>query len=249
MGWCAVVASRPAARGRLFPTKDDDLLRAAAKRGRDLEGAVFEVLSDEAPHPDGLAVQGATAAGPSAPAVPVAAVPAGEARLVPTAFVTTGSCSYGVCFDVAAKDRPVTITALHTASSPGLNWGQGGKIRAKVFTTQGSSRGKELQPGLWTQVGNEDAIQLPLVSWVDADNPEYGRIELNSPVAIAPGETFGFLVHTSDLYGLVTSQGAGAGGSMEMWDEEEMGGAFRVRPCPPAPHPRCIPRSQRADTL
>ena len=35
-----------------------------------------------------------------------------------TAYVTTGSCAYGVCFDVAAKDQPVTVTKLYTASSP-----------------------------------------------------------------------------------------------------------------------------------
>ncbi|KAJ1488945.1 hypothetical protein T484DRAFT_1781725, partial [Baffinella frigidus] len=147
---------------------------------------------------------------------------------VTTAYVTTGSCAYGVCFDVAAKDQPVTVTGLYTASSPGLNWGQGGKVRIKIFATKGTSRGKELRKGAWTQVGNDDTATLPMVSWLDGDKAEYGRVDLQSPVLVPAGETYGFLVHTSDLYGLVTSTGAGAGGSMEMWDEDEMGGAFRV---------------------
>ena len=44
-------------------------------------------------------------------------------RLV-TQFVTTGACGFGHCFDIKTGDKPVTITNLFSASSPGLNWGQ-----------------------------------------------------------------------------------------------------------------------------
>ena len=44
-------------------------------------------------------------------------------RLV-TQFVTTGACGFGHCFDIKTRDKPVTITKLFSASSPGLNWGQ-----------------------------------------------------------------------------------------------------------------------------
>ena len=89
--------------------------------------------------------------------------------------------SYGMCIDVSAKQHAVTISSIKTASSPGLNWGQGGKIRCKVFVTEGGSRGKELDESKWTLVGEDMELVLPLVSWVDA-NPEYADVPLQQPV-------------------------------------------------------------------
>ena len=61
-----------------------------------------------------------------------------------------------------------------------------------------------------------------LVSVTNVDYETFVKSNLSHTFnrgAVCGGASAGFLVHTSDLYGLVTSTGAGAGGSMEMWDE------------------------------
>lgn len=151
----------------------------------------------------------------------------GAVKAITTFPVTTGACSFGLCFDITAKDKPVTITGLKSASSPGLNWGKGGEIRMQIFTTKASSRGRELSPELWTKVGQADAIRLPLVSWVDTQ-PEYGELPLSSAVTVPAGQRYGFLVHTSDLYGIVHSVGVGAGGEMDFIEDDDGPQPFRA---------------------
>jgi len=165
---------------------------------------------------------------PAAPAsAPLPPVSGASKRLV-TQFVTTGACGFGHCFDIKTGDKPVTITNLFSASSPGLNWGQGMAIKCTVYTTREHrrSRGVELDPTAWRVVGKTDSVQLPLVSWADGDQAQYGELPLDEPVTIPANSVHGFLVHTNDLYGLVQSVGVGQGGEMDLWGE---GGADEVQ--------------------
>ena len=155
-------------------------------------------------------------ASPAAAARPAAAVGGGAFTLT-TPPVTTGQCSFGLCFDITAKELPVTITGLRTAASPGLNWGQGQPLKVSVFATNElwTGRGLELDASQWQRFGYDPQCTLPMVSWADA-SPDYGRVPLDEPVTIPAGKTRGFLIHTSDLYGLVNSVGMGAGGCDEL---------------------------------
>lgn len=206
---------------QLFPSHSAAALAEAARRAADLEGAVFEVLSAARPRDDPPSAQ-ADAAPALAPPPPPAA--AGERRAYTTAGVSTGACSFGLCFDVAAKGRAVRVTGLRTASSPGLNWGQGQPLRVAVYATRAarSGRGAELDSGEWRRVGGGAAVSLPMVSWADRA-PEYGAVPLDEPVEVPAGGTRGLLVHTNDLYGLVTGVAGGAGGTDEALGNDDDG--------------------------
>jgi hypothetical protein len=210
---------------QLFPTHDAGVLADAAARAVDLEAAVFEVLSAERPRDPAAPA----APAPAAPGPRAATAAAGEALSFTTEPVTTGACSFGLCFDIAARDRPLLITGLRTASSPGLNWGQGQPLRVAVFATAAprSARGAELDAGLWRRVGGGAGVTLPMVSWADRE-PAYGPLPLEEGVEIPAGGTRGFLVHTNDLYGVVTGVGGGAGGS-----DEALGDGEDVEPLRP----------------
>ncbi|EKX35206.1 hypothetical protein GUITHDRAFT_155561 [Guillardia theta CCMP2712] len=219
--------------GNLFPSYSPASIAAAAAAAADLEAAVFHLLSSVPPSVEDdeqvpleifeeASLAGSTSVSSSPPARaasrPLASAAAGSLKTPP---VTTGACGFGLWFDVKTKDQPIVITGLRSASSPGLNWGQGQAVRMKVLTTSGTGRGKELNPSAWELVGEEE-VSLPMVSWADT-NPEYGSLPLQQPLRIPPNSVRSFLLHTNDLYGLVQSVGAGAGGTMEFWDEDEDG--------------------------
>ncbi len=210
---------------QLFPSYDAAMLADAARRTPDLEAAVYEILSAE--RPLASAAPAASAAAAAADPVPAPVNDpnvAGERRELTTAGVTTGACSFGLCFDVAAKDRPIRITGLRTASSPGLNWGQGQPLRVSIYATVAarSARGAELDGGEWQRVGGGGGVSLPMVSWAD-QTPEYGPLPLDEPVVVPAGGTRGLLVHTNDLYGLVTGVAGGAGGTDEVMGNNDDG--------------------------
>lgn len=226
---------------KLFPTKStrELTMAAAAAAGPGLEDAVFQVLSLEGPGgsdvgdidgdvdsalssiQQGYDPLAAAAPYPGAAKRAPDAVVAGEQQRLVTQFVTTGACGFGHCFDIKTGDKPVTVTNLFSASSPGLNWGQGMAVRMKIYTTkqQRRSRGVELDPTAWRLVGQSDTVTLPMVSWADGDQAQYGELPMNEPVTIPANSVQGFLVHSSDLYGLVQSVGVGGGGEMDVWGE------------------------------
>jgi len=232
---------------KLFPNKArrDLQVAAASAAGPLLEDAVFQVLSLEGPAAADLdmdspqvdsaidAIQSGYNAN-KAKAYPGAqqrvqdVAVTGTAQRLETQFVTTGACGFGHCFDIKTADKAVTVTSLYSASSPGLNWGQGMAIKAKIYATkqQRRSRGVELDPTAWRLVGQNDKIELPMVSWADGENAVYGELPLGEPVTIPANSVQGFMVHTNDLYGLVQSVGVGGGGEMETWGA---GGADEVQ--------------------
>ena len=225
---------------KLFPNKSarDLTMAAAAAAGPLLEDAVFQVLSLEGP-PANMDREAAGTdsqirniqtgySGDSSPGAERAAATAtllapvtGEARRMTTPFVTTGACGFGLCFDVRTKDKAVTISKLFSASSPGLNWGQGMAIKMSIYVTKDlrRSRGVELDPPAWRLVGKSNSVELPMVSWADGENAQYGELPLQEPITIPANSVMGFMLHSNDLYGLVQSVGVGGGGEMDVWGE------------------------------
>ena len=225
---------------KLFPTKSarDLTMAAAAAAGPLLEDAVFQVLSLEGPPTNidreaagtdsqirniqtGYSGDSSPAAEPAAATATLLAPVTGQARRMTTPFVTTGACGFGLCFDVRTKDKAVTISKLFSASSPGLNWGQGMAIKMSIYVTKDlrRSRGVELDPPSWRLVGKSDSVELPMVSWADGENAQYGELPLQEQITIPANSVMGFMLHSNDLYGLVQSVGVGGGGEMDVWGE------------------------------
>ena len=177
------------------------MLKDAAQGQTELEDAVYNVITNTARQEEEDALEAGRMAAPTA-------VSSDGSCVLTTPSVTTGACCFGLAMDIEAKSQPVTITSIKTASSPGLNWGKGGPVRMKVFVTEGGSRGKELDATQWTLIGEDKELTLPAVSWADTE-PQYAAVPLSQPIRIEAGCKAGFVLHSSDLYGLVMTVGSG----------------------------------------
>ena len=115
----------------------------------------------------------------------------------------TGNCWHGLYFDIHAKDKPITVTAIRTASSPeGSAPIREDKMNMFVYSCDGSTVGQELVQEVWTQCGEEMGIQLPVVGYGDSE-PFYGSVPLDKPLEIKAGGTVGVCLFTSSWRGVV----------------------------------------------
>lgn len=115
----------------------------------------------------------------------------------------TGNCWHGLYFDIHAKDKPITVTAVRTASSPeGSAPIREDKMNLWVYTCEGSMVGQELSQEAWTLRGEELGIQLPVVSYGESE-PFYGAVPLNDPLEIKAGGTVGVCLFASSWRGVV----------------------------------------------
>ena len=115
----------------------------------------------------------------------------------------TGNCWHGIYFDIHAKDAPITVTAIRTASSPeGSAPVREDKMNIYVYACEGSAVGQELTSAAWEMRGSELGIQLPVVSYGESE-PFYGAVPLDSPIHIKAGGTMGVCLFTSSWRGVV----------------------------------------------
>jgi len=115
----------------------------------------------------------------------------------------TGNCWHGLYFDIQAKDKPITVTAIRTASSPeGSAPIREDKMNLFIYTCEGSVVGQELVQDAWTLRGEEMGIQLPVVSYGESD-PFYGSVPLDTPIKIAKGATVGICLFSSSWRGVI----------------------------------------------
>lgn len=125
----------------------------------------------------------------------------GTSRFV--AQARTGNCWHGLYFDIHAKDKPITVTAIRTASSPeGSAPIREDKMDLFIYTCDGSMVGQELQQDAWTLRGEEVGVQLPVVAYGESD-PFYGAVPLDKPIIIKKGATVGVCLFSNSWRGVV----------------------------------------------
>jgi len=190
---------------RLFPNSQEVELMDAARQGRDLATAADIVMATPSLQSDMQIAKKMKEAHAriqaGKPKIADAPPAVGDTRVVKTMPVNAGSAGFGLFFDLRAGQYGVEVTALRSGSGAGLNWGAGGAIPVDVFVCEGSARGVETQEAPWRKVGGEPSLRLPMLSWMEPNNP-YGVLPLDAPIPIAAGQTIGVCVRTGDVNGL-----------------------------------------------
>jgi len=111
------------------------------------------------------------------------------------------TCWYGQFFEVEAR-KDLEITGLYVQS--GIYWGDFEDVmNISVYTREGIASGHELIAEDWTLVGQDINARLPLANFSRNSNPKYGKLTLDQPLLIKGGTIRSFLVHTSNVRGIV----------------------------------------------
>jgi len=113
--------------------------------------------------------------------------------------------AYGCFFDITAspEGEGVTITGIRAGSHALVKT----PVDLKIFMSRGGSEGKEEDASAWEEIGNAVNFNgLPRLWEFEphlAEIERYGSLPLSSDFNIAPGETVGICLHTSNFYGIV----------------------------------------------
>lgn len=113
----------------------------------------------------------------------------------------TTNANWGVFFEVATKDKDVWVTGLRAGGHAFADAFDYNKLNMRIFTTEGSAVGKELDASKWTACGEAKDFRLPRVEVGDS-YAQYYSLPFEGPIHIPAGTTRSFCVHTDKARGL-----------------------------------------------
>uniref|UniRef100_A0A6U5BH51 Uncharacterized protein n=1 Tax=Hemiselmis andersenii TaxID=464988 RepID=A0A6U5BH51_HEMAN len=113
----------------------------------------------------------------------------------------TTNANWGVFFEVVAKDKDVWVTGLRAGGHSFATYDEYTRLHMRVFTTEGSAVGKELDESAWSLAGEEKDFKLPRVE-VGDQTTNYYSLPFGDAIKIPAGSTRAFCIHTDKQRGL-----------------------------------------------
>jgi len=113
----------------------------------------------------------------------------------------TTNANWGVFFEIVAKDKDIWVTGLRAGGHSFSSWDEYTRLHMRVFTTEGTAVGKELDSSAWSLAGEDTEFKLPRVEVGDSTT-EYTSLPFGDPIKVPAGSTRAFCVHTDKQRGV-----------------------------------------------